>query len=160
MEFEELFEQYINRVYRFTYIKIFNKEDVEDICSIIFEKIYLNLDKFSQNKGSLESWIFTIARNEIASYYRKRKIKTVNIDEASNISCGHDLDTYLDSKIINQNLMEALKILNENELFAIACKYGGDLKNTEIAELMNISTSNVGVVLYRSMRKLKIKLEV
>ncbi len=37
----------------------------------------------------------------------------------------------------------------------MALKFGADLKNTEIASLTGISESNVGVILYRSMKKLK-----
>ncbi|MFD1909331.1 sigma-70 family RNA polymerase sigma factor [Paenibacillus rhizoplanae] len=49
----------------------------------------------------------------------------------------------------------ALDTLSPKERNLIALKFGADLKNTEIARITGISESNVGVILYRSMRKLK-----
>lgn len=49
----------------------------------------------------------------------------------------------------------ALDTLSAKERNIVALKFGADLKNTEIASLTGISESNVGVILYRSMKKLK-----
>ena len=38
-------------------------------------------------------------------------------------------------------------------------KFGGDLNNREIAEIMTLSESNVGSILYRSMKKLRKEIE-
>ncbi|MNF04875.1 RNA polymerase sigma factor SigX [compost metagenome] len=49
----------------------------------------------------------------------------------------------------------ALDALSAKERNIVALKFGADLKNTEIASLTGMSESNVGVILYRSMKKLK-----
>ncbi|MFD2875532.1 sigma-70 family RNA polymerase sigma factor [Paenibacillus rhizoplanae] len=51
----------------------------------------------------------------------------------------------------------ALDTLSPKERNLIALKFGADLKNTEIARITGISESNVGVILYRSMRKIEIR---
>jgi DNA-directed RNA polymerase specialized sigma24 family protein len=38
-------------------------------------------------------------------------------------------------------------------------KFAAELKNTDIAEVMGISDSNVGVILFRSLKKLRKELE-
>lgn len=38
-------------------------------------------------------------------------------------------------------------------------KYGAGLKNSEIAQVMGVSESNIGVVVYRSLKKLHISLK-
>lgn len=55
----------------------------------------------------------------------------------------------------SDRLNRALDTLSAKERNIIALKFGADLKNTEIARVTGISESNVGVILYRSMRKLK-----
>jgi RNA polymerase sigma-70 factor (ECF subfamily) len=59
----------------------------------------------------------------------------------------------------NDELLKALKTLGTRERNIIALKFGADLKNTEIAEVLELSESNVGVILYRTMKKLKRELE-
>jgi len=133
----------------------------EDITSIVFEKVSRNLDSFNPDKSSLETWLYTIARNEISSFYRKKQVSTVSIDQAYNVyDESNTPETNMDISSQNRTLHDALTSLNDNERTIIACKYGLDLKNTEIAELLGISTSNVGVVLFRSLKKLKKKMEV
>ncbi len=39
MNFEDIYDEYIDRVYRFVNIKVGNKHDAEDITSKIFEKV-------------------------------------------------------------------------------------------------------------------------
>ncbi|MNJ03230.1 RNA polymerase sigma factor SigX [compost metagenome] len=52
--------------------------------------------------------------------------------------------------------MQALKT---KERHIVALKFGAGLKNVEIAQLLDISESNVGVMLFRVMKKLKLELE-
>lgn len=160
MNFNDVYDIYIDRVYRFVNIKLGNKQDAEDVTSKIFEKIYLNLESYNEEKGNLDTWVFAITRNEIASHYRAKKVQTVCIDSVGEIiDSNHSPHKAAEIKFENKKLLEAVESLNENEKTAVAYKYGAGLKNTEIAELMGISSSNVGVVLFRSMKKLKLLLE-
>lgn len=160
MNFEDIYDEYIDRVYRFVNIKVGNKHDAEDITSKIFEKVYLNIEAYCKDKGSLDTWVFTITRNEISSYYRARKVQTVCLDSVGEIVDNHDSpEKHIENKFESSKLKDAVDSLNENEKTAAAYKYGLGLKNNEIADLMNISSSNVGVVLFRSMKKLKLLLE-
>ncbi|KIE44613.1 RNA polymerase sigma factor, sigma-70 family protein [Clostridium argentinense CDC 2741] len=59
----------------------------------------------------------------------------------------------------NNKLSKALNTLNTRERNIVALKFGANLKNKEIAEIVGITESNVGVILYRTMKKLKKKLE-
>jgi RNA polymerase sigma factor (sigma-70 family) len=59
----------------------------------------------------------------------------------------------------NQALFAALAKLNDKERNIVAMKYAANLTNTVIADLLGISGSHVGVVLYRSLKKLHKELE-
>lgn len=56
-----------NRIHRLTG----NKEDTEDICHDVFIELYNNLESVRE----IRNWLMTVARNQAALYYRKRKIK-------------------------------------------------------------------------------------
>lgn len=156
MNFDEIYEKYFGRVYKFIRVKTLNSEESEDIAVKVFENVYRNIDRFCEEKGSMDVWIFSIARNEINSYYRSKNIQAISMDSIGEISDNSNSpEDILNKKIENKRLQQALEILNENERFVISCKYAAGLKNKEIGKLMGISSSNVGVVLFRSMKKLK-----
>lgn len=46
LSFEEIYNKYFERVYRFISYRVFNKSDVDDITSVVFQKVYVNLKGF------------------------------------------------------------------------------------------------------------------
>lgn len=155
--FTKVFNLYYKRIFNYTYYRVNSKTNAEDITSQIFQKILTKINTFNNDKAKFEVWIFTIARNTINDYFRKAKIrKIVSLDSIFNMADKEKgpEDTII-SKDTNARLKKALDILNKDERNIIAYKFGADLKNTEIAELMGISQSNVGVKLCRIMKKLK-----
>lgn len=156
-EFTKIYEAYYERIFKYIYYKIGDKHMSEELCSQVFEKIILNYNKFSGSEGSLDGWIFTIAKNVITDNYRKSKnIFCFPLDFLNNnISLKKTPDESTLSKEDNVYLINALKKLNSKERSVISFKYGAGLKNTEIANIMGLSESNVGVILCRSLKKLK-----
>ena len=56
-------------------------------------------------------------------------------------------------------LSAALATLSDRDLEVLALRFGGDLSNTEIAELLDLSLSNVQQIVSRSLRKLRTQLQ-
>ena len=59
-----------------------------------------------------------------------------------------------------RELLAGLGNLSEREQEIIRLKFVGELKNREIAPIMGLSESHVGVILYRALRKLRSQLKV
>lgn len=72
LNFDDIYNEYFNRVYKFCSYRVNNQEDAKDLASDIFVKIYKNINSFNPNKSNLAVWIFTIARNSLTDYYRKK----------------------------------------------------------------------------------------
>lgn len=156
MNFEDIFEKYFDKVYKFINIKTLNHMDAEDIALLVFEKVHANLDSYSSSKANFETWLFTIVRNEVASFYRKKQVQTVSMDAAGPLTDGgQSPEKIAELADINSDLRLALAKLNDKERTIIAYKYGAGMKNTDIGDLFNISAANVGVVLFRALKKLK-----
>lgn len=156
-EFTKIYKQYYRRVFKYICYRINDQHMAEELCSQVFEKIIEKYNGFSGDEKNLESWIFTIARNIVTDYYRtKGKKFHFSLDYIIDmISPKPSPDEAILTKENNSYLFEALSRLNEKERSVVSLKYGADLKNTEIAKLMGLSESNVSVILYRSLKKLK-----
>ncbi len=159
-EFTYIFETYYKRVFNFIYYRVNCHHTAEDLASQVFEKIMLKINTYSKNK-SFEVWLFTIARNTVNDYFRSsKKYKFFSIDTIKElVSKKKNPEDIVEIAETNDKLSKALNILNEREKNIVALKFGADLKNVEVSEILNLTESNVGVILYRTMKKLKKELE-
>lgn len=131
------------------------------MTSQIFEKVMSRIDTYNKEKAPFEVWLFGIARNVVNDYFRDlKKYRVFSMDSIKELaSSKKSPEDIIEIKEINGELFKALKILDMREQNIIALKFGANLKNVEIAEILNLTESNVGVILYRTMKKLKKELE-
>ncbi|EES50752.1 sigma-70 family RNA polymerase sigma factor [Clostridium botulinum] len=156
-KFTQIYDTYYKRVFKYICYRINDQHEAEELCSKIFERIIIKYSSFGGNDDSLDSWIFTIARNTITDHYRsKNKRFHFSLDYIIDmVSPKPSLDELILTKENNSYLFKALRKLNERERSVVSLKYGAALKNTEIAKIMELSESNVSVILCRSLKKLK-----
>ncbi len=123
----KIYAEYSVKVTSYVRSHVENANDREDIVSDIFLKVYAGLDRFDEAKASLSTWIYTISKNTVIDYYKKRKAVSPLTEVAA--EADHDLD----------DLAEALSKLGERERDLIILHYYSGYTLKSIAEMMNIS---------------------
>jgi len=98
--FGQLYDAYMERIYRFVYFRVEDEQTAEDITSQVFLKAWSNLDRFSFNRTPYLAWLYTIAHNAVIDHYRTRKVTTAlddvqlsQQDHAEVVENGIDLNT-------------------------------------------------------------------
>src|SRR3989442_6879882 len=77
----EVYEAYVERIYRFAFFKLGNREDAEDITSQVFIKAAVWLD-ISQDARTRLAWLYQVTRTLISDYWRRYyKTPTTSLDE-------------------------------------------------------------------------------
>lgn len=101
--------------------------------------------------------MFAIARNVVNDHYRSLKRRSFfSLDAVKElVSSRKDPESMILQGERNGKLIKALNTLNSRERNIVALKFGANLKNIEIAQVTGITESNIGVILYRTMKKLK-----
>lgn len=69
---EFLIKKYLGPIYSFTYKRVGNAQDAEDITQEAFMKAWRNLKKFDKQK-EFSTWLFSIAKNTCIDFLRKKK---------------------------------------------------------------------------------------
>ena len=160
-EFQKWYEAHYKRVYNYISFRINNHHDTEELVSQVFERVITKYHTYDPDRSSPEVWLMGIARNTITDYFRARKKGSpVSLDQIADFISGNGQPDEI--AVINENnrsLIEALSRLSEKERNIVALKFAAGLKNTEIAEVMGISDSNIGVILFRGLKKLRGELE-
>lgn len=161
LDFTSIFENYYKRIFNYISYRVNCRYTAEDLTSQVFEKVMIKLDSYSHQKSPLEVWMFAIARNVVNDYYRVQKRgKWFSLDAIKElVSSKKDPEVQYIVGESNDKLLQALNTLNARERHIVALKFGANLTNVQIAVLLDLSESNVGVILYRTMKKLKIQIE-
>ena len=73
MDFDNIYEEYFDRVYYKVLSVVKNDDDAEDICQETFISVYKNLSKFRE-ESNIYTWIYRIAINKTYDFFKKRKI--------------------------------------------------------------------------------------
>ncbi len=102
---KELIDKYTPQIYNFVRRFVGNNE-ADDITQEIFVKVWKSLEKFNQNKSSFKTWIFTIARNTVIDFLRrKNSIPFSSLDnEENNFS-----ETIKDEAILPDEILQKLQ---------------------------------------------------
>ena len=144
MDFDNIYEEYFDRVYYKVLSVVKNNDDAEDICQETFISVYKNLSKFRE-ESNIYTWIYRIAINKTYDFFKKRKLEFEINDDV--LSLPEDVN--FDTKVI---LEEKLKLISEKEKEIVVLKdiYGYKLK--EIAEMKKMNLSTVKSVYYKALK--------
>jgi len=155
--FARLYDEHMPKVYRYIYYKVNDQQLAEDLTANVFEKALVNFAKYSGDRASFSTWIFAIARNTIADHYRAQpRVNMTSIDEAVDTPSrdpGPEEVTENDEE--KRLLRICITRLPQDEQEIVRLKFAMEMTNRDIARATGLGESNVGVKLYRIVRKLR-----
>jgi RNA polymerase sigma-70 factor (ECF subfamily) len=161
-EFTDLYHQYFPKVFAYVYGRVQDKEVSLDIVSDVFEKAFIKMQSL-RSPESFGSWLFTIARNEVSSHWRKTKPAAKAAQEAAWEKEIHSQPRGPEETVLHKerlaSLSELVRQLPRREQEIIALKFDAELTNREIANVLNTSEVNVRVTVFRALRKLRERLQ-
>ncbi|MBI3631470.1 MAG: RNA polymerase sigma factor [Candidatus Staskawiczbacteria bacterium] len=164
-KFSEIYDQYIDKIYRFVYFKVSSEEIAEDITSKVFLRGWEAFQSHGLGEGreilNTSAFLYQIARNAITDHYReKAKTKVVSADIAPQIvapGMGLEEKAILSSEF--QEVKLAIQNLKQDYQDIIICRYIDDMKIPEIATIMDKPEGTVRVMLHRGLKALKKEME-
>lgn len=161
-DFAGLYDQYFPKVFAYVYGRVQNKEAALDIVSDVFEKAYVKMHGL-RSADAFSSWLFTIARNEVASHWRKEKPAVKALQEAAwNSELNHQPPSPEDALLHRERISHLASLLRQlppREQEIISLKFDAELSNREISDILRTSEVNVRVTIFRALRKLRTRME-
>jgi RNA polymerase sigma-70 factor (ECF subfamily) len=159
--FAAIYDHYFPRVYNYARYRVRDAQTAEDITSQVFERALNKIGSYRPEQGAFAHWLFAIARNAVADHYRSsRRWRWLPLDFLSDRP-SHDLPPE-EVSVRDETwarVLSAVAQLGQRERDLVALKFGARLMNREIAALTGLSESNVSVILYRTVKRLRGQLE-
>lgn len=155
VDWAAVYAEQLPRVYNYFRFKVGEGPLAEDLTAQTFEKAWRGRERYRGDLGAFSTWLFTIARNVAVSHFRQHRDRNLPLDHLT--TQPHDLP--LEDVVQRRSDLARLQVLlahlptREREL--IELKYGAALTNRAIAKLTGLSESNVGVLLHRTVRRLR-----
>ncbi len=157
--FEMLYHNYFDRIYGFTYKRVGNVEETQDIVSTTFMKAFSSLTSYQNQNCPFKAWLYRIATNCIIDFFRKNGrshvITVEELPEVVDITQNH-----LETVIKNDEARQVRIVLAElapKYQQVLQLKFFGELSNGEIAEVLGVSANNAGVIIYRALESFQKK---
>jgi RNA polymerase sigma factor (sigma-70 family) len=152
--FAELYERTFPRVYAYVASVLRDRSAAEDVTAQAFERAYRKRRSYRAGRGSMDAWLFGIARNAALDELRRRKRHAKLEIEPEDIGSASP-DDHAELAVRRETVRAALASLDGQERDLIALKFAGGLSNGEIARVLRMSESNVGTRLHRTITKLR-----
>lgn len=153
--FSILYEDYVDEIYKFIYLKTLDVEKSEDLTSETFISALKNISNFDTEnpESNFKAWIYKIAYNKVINFY---KIKDREVEFSDNLDLSFETDFWknLDNKEKLKNILNYLGTLKKQEREIIIYRIWYDLSFSEIAEVLWISTENCRKISSRTMKKI------
>ncbi len=153
--FRPLYEQNFESVFHFIYRRTSNESLTADLCSQVFLKAMQQLDNYQFKGVPFSAWLYRIAINETAQYFRNTNKNRVISLESKHIENMIDEMTPRQKENYQNALILALDELDEKDVLLIEMRFFEQRPFKEIAEINGITESNAKVKTYRILEKLK-----
>jgi len=151
-EFLEILSNYQGILHKVSLIYFRNKSEREDNFQEIIYQLWKSFPQL-KNKNSIGSWIYAVSIN--TSIYRLKKESRIEYREKLPESVDKfDLIEELSFNETSRRLLKAIYNLNEIDK-SIMLLYLEEKSYDEIAEILGLSKSNVGVRISRAKELLK-----
>jgi RNA polymerase sigma-70 factor (ECF subfamily) len=163
--FGEIFDTYYAPMHSYCVYRCGNLSDADEVVSNIFYKVLGALPRYRWTGVPLDAWLYRIAANEVANYYRSHKY-TVYIENdelwESELPASEDVSAYaIESERAKARMVQyrmvknALGTLPPKYQEVIALRFNEDKKMVEIAEILGKPEGTVRSLLSRALTKLR-----
>ena len=160
--FGELYDEYYSRIFGYVLKRVADIEIAQDIVSETFFKAIKNIWRFRWQNIPFSSWLYRIASNEIANYFRKEKYKTISLEDAPEPVYGStpfseimEAQEELEKHKDFLSLQEKISKLSIRHQEVITLKFFEKRQIKEIADILGKKEGTVKSLLHRALEKLR-----
>ena len=162
-----IFDEYYRAIFGYILRRTANVEVARDISAEVFLKALRSVSRFQWRGVSISSWLYRIASNEVAAYFRDRKYEGDSLDELREVAgfeppesqdmleeivtAEREVERHADFLHV-QKLLERLPQRSQ-EVIALRFFEGKRIK--EIAEILGKGEGTVKSLLSRGLDQLR-----
>ena len=156
--FGELYDRYVDVVYRYIYYRVSNVPLAEDLTSETFIRALRRITSYTWQGRDFGAWLVTIARNLIADHFKsgryRLEVATSDLVEAGADRREEGPENEVLAAITNEALLEAVKTLGAEQQECISLRFLQGMSVAETAAIMGKNEGAIKALQYRAVKSL------
>src|SRR5436305_750309 len=153
--FERMYKRHVGDVYRYALAVMRNPADAEDVTQTTFLNAYRSFVEKGNRPEKPQNWLIAIAHNVCRQRFRQSARRPAEVSFEDDIA-----DTVADDDApTGDDIRRALSHLAFNQRAALVMRELEGRSYSEIAEILEVSTSAVETLIFRARRALREQLE-
>ena len=154
--FGQLYEKFLDKIYRYAYYQVKDRMTAEDITETVFVKAWKQIASCKGHGDTFSAWLYRIAHNQVIDTIKANKsIQTIDLDDISNLD---DPDLAVDMKDEVEELAGMIAELPEGQRQVLILKFIEGMNNAEISRILNKSEQAIRILQMRALSRMREKL--
>lgn len=152
--FRALVERHLDRAYALALRILRNASDAEDVAQDVLLKIWSARGTWQAGRARFSTWLYRVVTNRCLDLHRRPRTKPMDDVPESADESPTAIDTIHRGEV--SGLLDlAMSRLPEQQRIALILSYTDDLRNAEIAEIMDATVMAVESLLKRGRQQLR-----
>ena len=156
--FGELYDRYVDQVYRYISYRVGSRQLAEDLTSETFLRALRRITSFTWQGRDVGAWFVTIARNLIADHYKSSRYRLeLTTDDVTTAGAAPAVDGPEDTVLAtlqNTVVLQAVRQLGAEQQECIVLRFLQGMSVTETAQIMGKNEGAIKALQYRAIRTL------
>ena len=151
---DDLYRSHVSEVYRYAYAVLGNHADAEDVTQTTFVNALRALER-GERPRKPSNWLITITHNIVRQRFRQQQARPTEVELDRDVA----QEPADDSGPSMDELVRALQRIPQSQREALVMRELEGRSYSEIAQILDLSTSALETLLFRARRSLADELE-
>ncbi len=157
-QFSRLYRAHLRDVYSYSYYRVGNHHDAEDLTTQTFLQAYRHFERAQRESAGrpLRPWLIRIAHNLAANYYRDRSRRPqTSMEDAGPLAAIHSTELLVEDRDDLARILRCVQQLPDDRREALIMRFALGMDNREIARALGRTDGATKVLLHRAIRQLE-----
>lgn len=157
VDWEAVYWEQTPRLFNFFRYRTGRTDAAQELTSRTMLRAWRYRHSYQADLGAFEAWLFQIARRVAFDYLRECQQAPLPLYDEGHYPATDNIEAQVSQQQQAQQLYRLLAELPTRDQEIISLKYGADMTNREIARTLDMSASNIGTILHRTLKKLRLQ---
>ncbi len=156
--FSDLYRAHLKDVYSYSYYRVGNHHDAEDLTEQTFLQAYRHFERALRESDGrpLRPWLIRIAHNLAANLYRDRSRKPQTpLDSVAEPDALHTTEDLVEGREELRHILAGVQQLPDDRREALIMRFALGMDNKEIARALGRTDGATKVLIHRAIKQLE-----
>jgi RNA polymerase sigma-70 factor (ECF subfamily) len=154
--FGQLYDRYVDTVFRFIYFRVNDRGLAEDFTSETFLRALRRIGTISYQGRDIGAWFITIARNIVLDHLKsaRHRLETTTADTIEGKEHAQSTEAAVLDTLQSERLMQAVGQLGDEQRECVMLRFVHGMSVSETAAIMGKNDGAIKALQHRAVRKL------